>query len=61
MELLLSKKFQVAVLGVVVMILAELGLDLDVETLLAIVSPLIAFILGLGVAYIGKEIDKLKK
>jgi len=60
MALLLSKKFQAAVLAVIVMIAAELGLDLDPAALLAIVSPLIAFIFAQGIADVGKEAQKIK-
>ncbi len=55
MELLKSKKFQAAVISLVVMILAEVGLELDPAALVVVVSPLIAYILGQGVADIGKE------
>ena len=60
MALIGSKKFQAAVIAVVVMVGAEIGLDLDTEALLAIVSPLIAYILGQGIADHGKEAEKLK-
>lgn len=55
MDLLNSKKFRAAIIAVVVMILAEYGLDMDPAVLLILVSPIIAFILGQGVADIGKE------
>ena len=54
MGLLTSKKFQAAVIGVVVMVLGEVGLQLDPDTLLLVVSPIIAYIVGQGVADIGK-------
>lgn len=60
MELLKSKKFQSAVIAVLVMIAGDLGLDLDPAALMAIVSPLIAYILGQGVADIGKERAKVE-
>jgi len=60
MDLIKSKKFQVAIIGVVVMLLGEFGLDIDPEALLAIVSPLIAYIIGQGVADHGKEKAKIE-
>lgn len=60
MELLKSKKFQTAVISVIVMVAAKAGLDLDTENLLAIASPLIAYILGQGVADFGKERAKIE-
>lgn len=61
MSLLNSKKFQAAVIAVVVMVANEFSLQLDPEAILAVVSPLIAFIIGQGVADIGKEKAKIEK
>ena len=54
-ELLGSKKFKMAVVGVVVAIAAKIGLNLDTEVVMLIVSPILAFIGAQGVADIGKE------
>lgn len=54
-NLLGSKKFIAAVIGLIVALAAEFGLELDTEAIMAIVSPIIAYILGQGVADIGKE------
>ena len=54
-NLLGSKKFIAAVIGLVVALAAEVGLELDTEAIMTIVSPIIAYILGQGVADIGKE------
>ena len=59
MDLLTSKKFQTAVLAVSVMVAGHFGLDVDLDALLAIVSPLIAYIIGQGVADHGKEKAKM--
>ena len=61
MDLLKSKKFQVAVAGVIVAALGKLGLDMDEETILLVLSPIIAYILGQGVADIGKEQAKIEE
>ena len=61
MDLLKSKKFQVAVAGVIVAALGKLGLDMDEETILLVLSPIIAYILGKGVADIGKEQAKIEE
>jgi hypothetical protein len=58
--LLTSKKFLTAVLTVLLMVLAEFGFNLDIETALAIVSPLLAYILGQGIADNGKERAKVE-
>lgn len=44
---LLSRKFWIAVITAVTMILADtLGLELDPETVVAIILPVVAYILG---------------
>jgi len=56
MELLQSKKFQMAIVGFIVAIASKLGFtDLDDATLFAILSPFLTYIAGQGVADIGKE------
>ncbi|MCP4415957.1 MAG: hypothetical protein GY805_05000 [Chloroflexi bacterium] len=61
MELLKSKKFQTSIIAVVVMLLGDVGLDLDPVALMGIVSPFIAYILGQGIADAGKEREKVKR
>ena len=53
--LLKSKKFLMAILGVAVAIAARFGLNLDTAALYAVVSPIIAYIIGQGLADTGKE------
>ena len=55
MELLRSKKFQMAIVGFVVAIATHYGFKIDDTKLLAIVSPFLTYIAGQGVADIGKE------
>lgn len=55
MEILSSKKFQAAIVGLVVAIAGEAGFDLDQATLLTIMSPLLTYIAGQAVADVGKE------
>ncbi len=54
-KLLHSKKFWMAVLGLVVAITAEFGFDLSVEEMWLVLSPILAYILGQGIADFGKE------
>ena len=58
-EMLVSKKFIVAIAGVIVAAAAKIGLDLDTESVALILSPIIAFILGQGVADSGKAAAKV--
>jgi hypothetical protein len=60
-QILTSKKALAAILGVVVGLAAKLGLALDTETLMAILSPILAYILGQGLADTGKEAVKAKE
>ncbi len=55
MDILKSKKFQAALVSLVVMIAGKAGFDLDEAALLTIVSPFLAYIAGQAVADIGKE------
>lgn len=54
-EMLGSKKFVAGIVGVLVAGAARIGWHLDVDAIMAILSPLIAAILGQGVADLGKE------
>jgi hypothetical protein len=53
--LLTSKKFIAAIVAVIVAIGARYGLQLDPPTVGVIVSPIIAYIVGQGMADRGKE------
>lgn len=50
-----SKKALAALAGVIVALAAKIGLDMDTEAVLAVVSPVVAYILGQGAADFGKE------
>lgn len=55
MEILKSKKFKAAIIGVIMALAGEVGLDLDPVTQLTILSPILAYIAGQSAADIGKE------
>ena len=56
MDILKSKKFQAALVSLVVMIAAKLGIEgLDQATMLTIVSPFLTYIAGQAAADVGKE------
>jgi urease gamma subunit len=57
-DLLASKKFLIAVLTVVANIVARFGFHLDIEQAVALTSPLVAAILGQGIADIGAPAAK---
>ncbi len=53
-ELLASKKFVVALAGIIAGVAAKKGLALDTETTALLLSPVLAYIVGQGVADRGK-------
>lgn len=53
--LLTSKKFVAAVIGVAVGLIAKLGIELDTDAVVIVVSPILAYIVGQGVADHGKS------
>ena len=55
-----SKKWQAAMIGVIVAGLSKLGLAVDTETVALILSPLLAYIVGQGIADHGKPAAELK-
>ena len=57
-DLLTSKKALATIAGTIVAATAKIGLELDTEAVLAIVGPTIAYILGQGMADLGKEAKK---
>ena len=56
-----SKKFIAAIAGVIVAIFGNFGIDIPPDELIAIMSPIIAYIVGQGVADQGKEKAKVEK
>jgi hypothetical protein len=60
MSILKSKKFQASVVGLIVALTGKIGLDLDEAALLTILSPILAYIAGQGLADIGKERAKIE-
>lgn len=59
-EILLSKKFQAALLAILLVILGEgFGVHLEQDTLMALMAPVVAYILGQGIADHGKEAEKV--
>lgn len=61
MTILKSKKFQAAIVGLIVALTGKIGLDLDPVALLAILSPILAYIAGQSAADIGKEKAKIER
>ncbi len=55
MDLLRQKKFRAALIGLIVALVAKLGIELDTQDVFAIVSPILAYIVGQGVADHGKS------
>lgn len=60
MDILKSKKFQAAIVGLIMAIAGKAGLQLDDTALLTILSPILAYIAGQGLADIGKERAKIE-
>lgn len=55
MDIIKSKKFQMAIAGVIVVIVTSFIPEIDEEALTQIVSLIIAYIVGQGLADLGKE------
>lgn len=53
--LLTSKKFIAAIVGVAVGLIAKLGIQLDTDAVALVISPILAYIVGQGVADHGKS------
>ena len=53
--MLKSKKFIAAIVGVIIALVSKLGIELDTEAVALVVSPILAYIVGQGVADHGKE------
>jgi hypothetical protein len=60
-ELISSKKALMAIASAIVAGVAKLGLELDTEAVLTIITPLVSFVIGQGVADLGKEKAKVEK
>ena len=59
-DLLASKKFLVTLVAIIVAVGGKFGLDLNTETVISIVGPLMGFVLGQGLADFGKEKAKIE-
>lgn len=53
-----KKKLSAAIAGVIVSLAAFAGLDLDVEQVATVIAPIVAYIVGQGIADNGKEAAK---
>jgi hypothetical protein len=53
--LLSSKKFVAALIAALVWLGGKVGLHVDTETMAGIVGPIVAYVLGQGMADFGKE------
>ena len=58
-DMLGSKKAIAMIAGLVVSCVGKYGLDLPTEELTAVLSPILAYVLGQGVADVGKEKARL--
>jgi uncharacterized membrane protein (DUF441 family) len=59
-QLLTSKKTIAAIAGVIVAAVGRVGLDLDPEAVTQIIAPIVAYIVGQGIADAGKEAVRLQ-
>ena len=60
-SMLKSKKFIASLAGVIVSAVGTAGLQLPTDSVMAILSPIMAYILGQGVADAGKEKAKIEQ
>ena len=60
-EMLGSKKAIAMIAGLIVSFAGKYGLELEVEDLTAVLSPILAYILGQSLADVGKERAKIEK
>ena len=60
-DMLGSKKATAMIVGLVVGLGGKYGLDLPPEELTAILSPVLAYILGQGIADVGKEKARIEQ
>ena len=60
MEVFTSKKWWAQVAGVVAGLAGAAGFDLPAETILAVISPILTYIVSQGLADMGKEAKKVQ-
>ena len=60
-DMLGSKKATAMIVGILVGLGGKYGLDLPPEELTAILSPVLAYILGQGIADVGKEKARIEQ
>ena len=60
-DLFRSKKALTAIAGVVVALAAKIGWEVSTDELMPILAPLMAYIVGQGIADHGKERAKIEK
>lgn len=60
-EMFTGKKFLGAVAGTIVAAALKIGLELDTESVLLVISPIVSYILGQGWADTGKEAAKINR
>ena len=58
-DMLGSKKAVAMIAGLIVSVAGKYGLELPIEELTALLSPILAYIVGQGLADVGKERAKL--
>ena len=61
LELLSSKKAVATLAGVLVAIAAKVGIGLEPDAVAALVSPILAYLLGQGIAAPGKAAERLRR
>ena len=57
-DLLKSKKWLTSVAGTIVGLVGVLGIELPVESVVAILLPICTYVVGQGIADVGKQSDK---
>lgn len=55
-DMLMSKKFLTMISGVIVAGAAKIGLEMSADTVALLIAPIISYVLGQGVADIGKNL-----
>ena len=55
-----SKKFVAAIAGAIVALVAKLGVEMETESVMAVITPILAFVVGQGIADAGKEAKKVE-
>jgi uncharacterized membrane protein (DUF441 family) len=60
-QLLTSKKALAAIAGFIVAAVGRVGLDLDPDAVTQVLAPIVAYIVGQGIADAGKEAMKIQE